>query len=136
MAVLLTGCATVFTGTKDTLRFDTEPRGAELAINGETLCRTPCQTSVRRTLGGREAILRLDGYEPRVFRLQTDFNYVSLVNLNFIFGWAIDIATGAIIRYDRREYRFELRPEGPWRPAAAGLSDSLQERAPHTGRIR
>lgn len=129
MAVLLSGCATVFTGTKDTLRFDTEPRGAELAINGETLCRTPCQTSVRRTLGGREASLRLDGYEPRVFRLQTDFNYVSLANLNFLFGWAIDIATGAIIRYDRREYRFELRPEGPWRPATGRGSDTADLRS-------
>jgi hypothetical protein len=115
MAVMFSGCATVFTGTRDTLRFDTEPRGAEVAINGERICRTPCQTSVRRSLNSRAATLRLEGYREERFRLDTDFNYISLANLSFLFGWAIDIATGAIIRYDRREYRFELRPEEPRR---------------------
>jgi hypothetical protein len=115
MAVLLSGCATVFTGTKDTLRFDTEPQGAELSINGESICRTPCQASVRRSLGSRTATLRLEGYREERFRLDTDLNYVSLANLSFLIGWAIDIATGAIIRYDRREYRFELRPDLPSR---------------------
>ncbi|NDC76636.1 MAG: hypothetical protein EBZ67_01970 [Chitinophagia bacterium] len=105
MAVMFLGCATVFTGTKDTLRFDTEPRGAELSINGERIC-------------------RLEGYWQEQFRLHTDFNYVSLANLNFIFGWAMDIATGAILRYDRREYRFELRPEEPRRQTGGQQRDT------------
>lgn len=123
-AVFLSGCATVFTGTKDTLRFDTEPRGAELSIDGQRICRTPCQTSVRRSLGSREATLRLEGYREERFRLHTDFNYVSLANLSFLLGWAMDIATGAILRYDRREYRFELRPEEPRRRTGGQQRDT------------
>jgi len=129
-AMLSTGCATLFSGTKDTIRFDTSPRGAEVYINGERICRTPCQTSVRRTLGGREASLRLDGYEARVFRLETDFNYVSLLNLSFLVGWAVDIATGAIIRYDRRDYRFDLvpAPVSAWRRAESIHIDTVGRR--------
>lgn len=130
MAILLSGCATVFTGTRDTLRFDTEPRGAELSINGERICRTPCQTSVRRSLGTRAASLRLEGYREERFRLHTDFNYISLANLSFLFGWAIDIATGAIMRYDRREYHFELRPEEPRRHEGGGQADTTGRMVP------
>jgi len=126
----LTGCATLFTGTRDTIRFDSDPRGAEVYINGERICRTPCQTPVRRSMGIREASLRLDGYETRVFRLETDFNYVSLLNLSFLVGWAVDIATGAIIRYDRRDYRFDLvpAPVSAWRRADTIRIDTVRRR--------
>ena len=32
--LFLTSCATIFTGTRDTLRFDSNPQGAMVYING------------------------------------------------------------------------------------------------------
>jgi hypothetical protein len=105
---LLTSCATLFTGTKDVISFDSEPKGAMVYIDGLEVCRTPCRTPVKRSLDGKQVELSLDGYETRVILLDTKFNLVAALNLGNIFGWGIDALTGTIMRYDRKNYKVEL----------------------------
>jgi hypothetical protein len=106
---LLTSCATIFTGTKDVISFDSEPKGAMVYIDGLEVCRTPCRTPVKRSLEGKQVELSLDGYETRVILLDTKFNLVSVLNLGNILGWGIDALTGTIMRYDRKNYKVELQ---------------------------
>ena len=38
------------------------------------------------------------------------FNYVSIINLTDVLGWAIDAATGAIMKPEFKFYEFEMQP--------------------------
>lgn len=112
LAVFLFGsCATVFTGTRDNIRFNTTPEGAIVYKNGVQIGKTPCRVSVKRTVQDTDVELDLDGYEVREFTLDKRFNMVSIVNVINPIGWIIDLATGAIMKYDTRRYEFDLKKE-------------------------
>ena len=104
---LMTSCATIFTGTKDTIRFDSNPQGAKIYIDGIEVCKTPCTTQIKRTLSAK-FVQKLDEYETRVVTLDREFNPVSIINLGSLLGWAIDAATGSLMKYDRKAYNIEL----------------------------
>lgn len=108
VALSLTSCATIFTGSKDTLRFDSDPEGATVLIDGLEVCTTPCTTQVKRSLSDKLAEIKLENYETRVITLDREFNAVSVLNLGFLLGWGIDAATGALMKYDRKGYDIEL----------------------------
>lgn len=108
VALSLTSCATIFTGSKDTLRFDSDPEGATVLIDGLEVCKTPCTTQVKRSLSDKLAEIKLENYETRVITLDREFNAVSVLNLGFLLGWGIDAATGALMKYDRKGYDIEL----------------------------
>ncbi|MCP4551850.1 MAG: PEGA domain-containing protein [Bacteroidetes bacterium] len=105
---LMASCATIFTGTKDAIRFDSNPQGASVYIDGLEVCKTPCTTQVKRSLSDKLAEIKLDGYETRVITLDRKFNAVSIINLGSLIGWGIDAATGSLMKYDRKGYEIEL----------------------------
>lgn len=108
---LMTSCATNFTGTQDTIRFDSNPQGAKVYIDGLEVCKTPCSTPVKRSIFNKLAEIKLEGYETRVITLDRKLNAVSILNLGSLVGWGIDAATGALIKYDRKGYEIELEKD-------------------------
>ena len=108
---LMSSCATILTGTRDTIRFDSNPKGAIVYLDGLEVCKTPCPTSVKRSISEKFAEIKLDGYETRVITLDRKFNAVSIINLTGILGWGIDAATGALMKYDRKGYDIKLDKE-------------------------
>lgn len=109
---LFSSCATVFSGTSDVLRFDSDPAGAKVYIDGIYLCTTPCETEVDRSLSDQLMEMKLEGYETEVMVLDTEFNPVAIINLGNALFWLIDAATGAIVRYDRLDYQFKMQRSG------------------------
>lgn len=107
-ALSLQSCATLFTGTKDTIHFESEPTGAKVQINGIDKGITPCDVVVRRKLVAPTVVIKKDGYETRSFELEHGFNGVAAINLLNLFAWAIDVATGSVMRYDTRFYNTQL----------------------------
>lgn len=75
------------------------------------ICRTPCSYRVDRDINSTDVEYRLDGYETRIFTLDQEFNVIAILNLGNPLGWAIDIITGAVTRYDRKAYDLELDPD-------------------------
>lgn len=109
VALTSSGCATLFTGTSDTISFDSEPDGAEILIDGIVQGRTPATIKVKRPgLGDTMVTMRLDGYDPVTFTLSDEFNAVSILNLAGIIGWGVDILTGAVMKYDKRAYDVDM----------------------------
>jgi hypothetical protein len=109
-AVIMTsGCATILTGTKDNISFNSTPQGAIVYKDGVELCRTPCSVPVKRTLNSEDIEFKLDGYETRVIALDKQFNVVSVINLGSLFGWAVDAASGSLVKYGRKSYDLEMR---------------------------
>ncbi len=111
VALMLSGCATIFTGTKDTIYFDSDPEGATVYLDGLEICRTPCSYRVDREFNSVDIQYKLDGYEARIFTLDQEFNVISVLNLANPLGWAIDMISGSIMRYDRKSYDLELDPD-------------------------
>ena len=109
-SILLSSCATIFTGTSDTLVINSQPEGARVLINGIEQGRTPATISVKRKLGETIVDLRLDGYENRTFVLGQEFNGVSVINLLCVLCWGIDAATGAMKKYNPKGYEMTLDP--------------------------
>ncbi len=121
LSVSISGCATLFTGTTDIISLNSNPAGAIVYKDGLELCRTPCRIPVKRSLNTTEIEFKLDGYENRIFTLDKEFNVVSVVNLGCLFGWAIDAATGSLMKYSRRSYDLEMKMR------TLSLSDSPTE---------
>ena len=81
-------------------------------IDGLDQGTTPAIVEVKRPgLGDTQVVLKLDGYEDKVFTLQSKFNAVSILNFAGIIGWGIDIATGAVKKYSPKGYNIEMEPE-------------------------
>jgi hypothetical protein len=53
----------------------------------------------------------LDGYETRLVTLDKELNLVSIINLGNLFGWGIDVLSGAVMKYDRKAYDLKLTQE-------------------------
>ena len=101
---LMTSCATLFTGTKDRITFNSNPSGATIYIDGVEQCKTPCTMNVKRSIADTDVEFKLDGYETRLITLSKEFNIVSVINLGNLFGWGIDALTGSVMKYDRKTY--------------------------------
>ena len=52
--------------------------------------------------------MKKDGYENKVFTLDSKFNGVSILNLFGLLGWGIDAATGSLKKYDTKVYNITL----------------------------
>ena len=108
-ALSLGGCATLFTGTRDTITIDSNPSGASVLIDGIEMGRTPATFPLKRPgLGSKTVMLRMEGYEPRTFELQSDFNLVSVLNLTNPLAWGVDILTGAVKTYSPKNYTITM----------------------------
>ena len=108
VAMFMTSCATIFTGTKDRIYFKSNVPGATVSLNDNELCKTPCDTKIKRKLGTTMVEVKADGYEPKLVELDKQFNIVSIINLFEVVAWAIDLATGSVMSYDQKVYKVEL----------------------------
>lgn len=107
----LSSCATIFTGTRDTISFDSNPQGAVIYKDGVELCKTPCSFPMKRDLNDVSLEIKLDGYQTRVFKLDKQLNVVSILNLGNLLGWGIDALSGSLMKYDRKRYDLVLEKD-------------------------
>lgn len=104
----LQSCATLFTGTKETITFNSKPEGAKIQVNGIDKGTTPCTIVLKKNLQSPIITLQKNGYQARQFQLEQSFNIVSVLNFTNFLGWGIDLATGALKNYDTKFYDIQL----------------------------
>ena len=105
----LTGCASIFTGTTQTVQVNSTPSGANVSVSGLDRGQTPLPVVLKKGSNGETVTLSLPGYQQKTFQPQTVFNPVSILNLWGILGWGIDAATGAMWKYDPTFYNVSLQ---------------------------
>ena len=111
--VIITGCATIFSGTQQQISFNTYPSGAEIYVNGtNTNRKTPSAMSLPRRVPATSENnknqyvynFKLDGYEEGKVFDDAETNNVVWFNLLFpyvaILTIPLDFATGAAKKYD------------------------------------
>jgi hypothetical protein len=113
----LGGCATVLTGSNQTITVNSDVPGAQVTLNNFPLGVTPLVVSLRR---GHEGLLSVQapGYMPAQVALNKGFNAIALLNLFTLLGFTTDFITGAIYAYEPSTYFVTLAPAGGMQPAA------------------
>ena len=113
-AFLLSACATIFTGTTDSITFDSEMGPLRVFIDGEYIGETPVTTTVKRKLGNTKPLVRFekDGFVTQEYPLKKSFNWIAISDISsLILSGGIDLLTGAIMEYDPLHYNIVLLPE-------------------------
>jgi len=108
IVTMMTSCATLFTGTKDDISFNTIPQGATVYKGGLELGKTPCKIPMKRSLNRVEVEVKLTGYDTRIVELEKDYNMVAIADILFWPGIFVDMATGSMYIYSRSHYDLEL----------------------------
>ncbi|RZL19736.1 PEGA domain-containing protein [Pedobacter sp. Leaf250] len=109
--LMLSSCATIFTGTKQTVNIKTDPPAADIEVDGIKVGVTPMDVTLKKGFTGQTVSLKLLGYEAKTFQPTTTFNPVSVLNIIGLLGFPIDAATGAMMKYDPKVYEFKLDPK-------------------------
>lgn len=111
LAMMLPGCATMFSGGNDSITLESEPSQATVTTqNGMTLGTTPLTTSLKPD----DYILTFsrEGYTPATYALSRTVDGVAFLNLLCVLCWGIDFATGALWGLDDDFVRVTLNSEG------------------------
>lgn len=95
-APLLSGCATVLNGTRQTVEVRSAPHGANVIVDGRNVGTTPLKTDLKR---GVSHVIQVEkpGYLSETKMTTTKWNAVPLLNviIGGGIGIAVDLATGA-----------------------------------------
>ncbi|TAJ10738.1 PEGA domain-containing protein [Marinilabiliaceae bacterium JC017] len=107
LPLVLTSCATMYTGTRQVVHFDSNPQGATVYLNSEEIGQTPFTKVIKRKHSKQVASFEKEGYNSYDQKLNKKFNAITLV---WPFFTPIDLATGSIYKYRREYYNINLEP--------------------------
>lgn len=112
MLLSLTGCATIFTGSRQNVKINSFPSGAGIFLNGDSLGVTPGTVRLKKGFNDKVLSLRKPGYLTKEFNVETSFNPITLLDIvvGVIIGGGIDAATGAMMHYSPNDYEKTLAP--------------------------
>ena len=106
--ILSSSCASIFTGSKRSVLFESNRSGAKVYVNGFEQGVTPTQIKVE---ADDRIDFRLDGYKERVVVMDSKFNLVAILNGISIIGWGIDALTGSLKRVDTEYVKVDLETD-------------------------
>ncbi len=108
-ALTASGCATLFSGSSDSITFNSQPSGARVMVDGLMVGTTPTTVSIKRPgFGDTDVTVALEGYDSRTFTLSSEFNTTSILNIFVPIGFVIDAVTGAITKHSKKSYNVDL----------------------------
>lgn len=105
-AALLSGCATVTSGTSQTVMINSDPEGAECTVSRQeallATVTTPAPVTLKRHAASLYVLCRKAGYEDNRVVINSRFENASAGNflLGGVVGTMIDASSGASSRYE------------------------------------
>lgn len=114
---VLSGCATIMSGSEQKIGFSSTPTGAEVTIDGKVLGNTPLTENLS-TKETHTVKMLLAGYEPYEMTLTKKTNGWVWGNILFgglfggLFGLGIDAITGAIYKLTPEQVNADLKVKG------------------------
>ena len=105
------GCATLFSGTSQTLQVSSEPPGARVFVNGSLAGNTP--TTITMKKGEPVTIVgQYPGLPDATVLLGKQLDTLAVLNLFDLVGWLIDMSTGAMWKFDRDRVVLQFQTPG------------------------
>ena len=105
--IICTGCATVLSGTSQTITFDSSPSGASVFLDGQRIGATPFTTTLKKNKYSSFRI-ELEGYHIISRQLDKNVDLVALLNIFWDLG-TTDFITGAVYKYSQNSYFVQLQ---------------------------
>lgn len=109
--LILSSCATIFTGTKSKVIIDSNASApVDLVVDGKQHNNVLLPKKIKVRNGFRSSQIRASapGYESASVTIDKKFNWVSVLNLTDIVGWGLDAATGAMMKPANKYYYIEM----------------------------
>lgn len=108
---LFTGCATILTGNKDYIKFESMPDSSDVSINGIYKGKTPLYIPIERSMSHVPVSITKPGYKESNFELRRNINIITCFNFFFPWGIIVDIISGSIFIYSPSYYYLKLEKE-------------------------
>ncbi|KAA6344795.1 hypothetical protein EZS27_007586 [termite gut metagenome] len=107
--IMLTSCATIICGSRQSIDFTSNPSNAIIYDNGFQLGRTPLSAKLERKENHAISI-KLEGYQPYEVMIKRQFNewYIGNILLGGLIGLVVDPLTGALYRLSPDKINPEL----------------------------
>lgn len=111
IVVMVSGCATIVSGSSDEVTFNSSPDGARVYVNGVAVGTTPTAVTLDRKT---DQMLRFEkeGYKTYETKMKTTMNgwFFGNVLIGGLIGSTTDAASGAIHEYSPDQYMVALEP--------------------------
>lgn len=109
--LLLSACGTVFSGSNQSMNFDSNVKNVSIYVNGAMICSsTPCQVDIERSSSSLMVLAKADGYEDNIQQVRSKINPVSWGNLLSVYSWTTDFATSSMWKYSRDGVYINMKP--------------------------
>lgn len=109
LGFLFVGCATIVGGTSQNVSINSNVKGADVIVNGETVGKSPYNGPIKR---GKTTTVTLqkEGYEPKTITLSTEIESIFWGNIIIggFFGSTTDLATGGMYKYAPATLQIDL----------------------------
>lgn len=107
------GCATIFSGSRDDVKFTSEPSQAKVLVNGTEKGNTPITVSLKKGKDYEIQIIK-DGYQKKNFTLTYSLGIGWLILDIFagLIGVVVDAVTGNWNVFEDDSFKAVLVPEG------------------------
>lgn len=111
--LLMSSCASIITGTSQIVPVESDPPGAQIAMDGMGVGVTPAQITVKRGSDHVLAISR-EGFETTTVMLGKKFNgwYIGNLVIGGLVGLIIDLADGAYMWVEPEFVKVVLKRKG------------------------
>ena len=109
--LLLGACGTIFSGSSQTITFDSNIKeNIDIYANGALVCtKTPCVVDIDRGSAPLTIIAKAKGYEDSVMQDKTKINTFSWGNLLSVYSWTTDFATSSMWKYSESGIYINMR---------------------------
>jgi len=99
--LVLAACGTVFNGSSQDVKFDSNVQGVDIYINGMKACKTPCVYPIDRKSSTVVIMAKKPGYSTQQTIIKSELSGIAILNLTFWPSWLTDVATGGMWKYSR-----------------------------------
>lgn len=112
-SLLISACATIVDGKRETVSFSSEPPGAQIIINGKAMGMTPASIVLERgDYDKANVVFKKEGYQDQQATIQTSLNgwFWGNIILGGLIGSTTDSLSGAMWKFAPNSYFASLPP--------------------------
>jgi len=109
VGLLLSGCASIISGTSQDLTFNSNPEGAKVYLDGKVVGVTPFTFAAQKN---KYDTMRIEkkGFVSINRNLNKKFDGVAMINIFWDLS-TTDAITGAVFKYEENSYFIEMTPK-------------------------
>lgn len=109
LTLLFSSCATIVSGSKQNIKFSSNPSSASIFIDEVEVGKTPFEIKLARK-SEHSVMIKLDGYQTYQTNLTKQFNawYIGNIFIGGLIGLIVDPITGAIYNLSPNEINAQM----------------------------